>query len=54
MLLDIVRIWRLDGNDPGSGAERLLESRCSSVSEESEEIDPVIVPEIEVEERSLI
>jgi hypothetical protein len=49
----MVSICKPAGNAPGSGAERLLESRWSSTSDDSEEIDPVTVPEIEVEDRSL-
>jgi hypothetical protein len=52
-LLATVSICNPAGNAPGSGAERLLESIWSSTSDDSEEIDPVTVPEIEVEDRSL-
>ena len=48
-----MRIWSPEGNEPGSGAERLLESKCNSVSDDSDEMVPVIVPEIDVEDKSL-
>ena len=53
VLFDSVRIWRGAGNVSGSGVERLLESRCSSTSEEREDIEEGMTPEIDVEERSL-
>lgn len=53
VLSDRVRICRDAGNESGSGVDKLFESRCSSASEESEEIDEGMTPEIEVDERSL-
>lgn len=48
-----MRICKFGGKEPGRGAERLLESRCSSTRDVRVEIEPVIVPEIVVEDRSL-
>jgi len=43
-LFDIVRVWRVAGNEVGSGAWKLFPSRCSSVRAEREEIPEGMVP----------
>ena len=52
-LLDKVKSCSDEGKESGSGVDRLLESRWSSTSEENEEMDEGITPDIEVEDRSL-
>jgi hypothetical protein len=53
VLLVIVSIWRLEGNDDGKGGCRLLLSRWSSLSTDRDEILDGMVPENEFQERSL-
>ena len=53
VLLDRVRTCSDEGKESGSGLDRLLESRWSSTSEENEEMEEGITPDIEVEDRSL-
>jgi len=48
----MVRIWRFAGKEVGRGACRLLQSRCSSVNDEREEIFDGMVPMNEFQERS--
>lgn len=52
-LLVIVKEPRLEGKDEGRGFERLLESRWSSTRDVKEEIEEGIVPESDVDDRSL-
>lgn len=53
VLFERDRTCRDDGNKVGRGVARLLESRWSSTSEDKDEIEEGMTPEIEVEERSL-
>ena len=53
VLLESVRICREEEKVEGSGTERLLESKWSSASEEKEDIEEGMTPEMDVEERSL-
>ena len=53
VFFDNDKICNEGGKDPGRGVERLLSSRCSSFNEVRDAIMAGIVPEIDVEERSL-